>query len=192
MNKVIYFFRILFTILLLFTYIIIFSYSSESGEKSSTKSKGIMYSIICILNGKESATDEEVKAFEPLLRKLAHFGIYTMSGIWSMSLMNTFFRKNKKDERSGENYIDKEDAELNKNVNEANKSKIFNNSEKKRVCICLVMGFLYACSDEIHQLFSQGRSGKAVDVFIDTMGVLNGILLVMLICKIYETMRKKG
>ena len=30
--------------------------------------------------------------------------------------------------------------------------------------------FLYACSDEIHQLFSDGRTAKFLDVLIDTSG----------------------
>lgn len=36
--------------------------------------------------------------------------------------------------------------------------------------------FFYACSDEIHQLFIMGRSGKFVDVLIDSSGSLCGIL----------------
>ncbi len=34
--------------------------------------------------------------------------------------------------------------------------------------ICL----LYAISDEIHQLFVIGRSGKTIDVFIDSLGII--------------------
>lgn len=36
--------------------------------------------------------------------------------------------------------------------------------------------FLYACSDEIHQLFVVGREGKFFDVIIDTLGGVAGIL----------------
>jgi len=35
--------------------------------------------------------------------------------------------------------------------------------------------FLYACSDEIHQLFSDGRTAKFLDVFIDTSGSILSI-----------------
>ena len=34
--------------------------------------------------------------------------------------------------------------------------------------------FLYACSDEVHQLFVNDRSGRVLDVFIDTCGVCLG------------------
>ena len=43
--------------------------------------------------------------------------------------------------------------------------------------ICLVICALYATSDEFHQVFILGRSGQAVDVCIDTLGALTGIIL---------------
>ena len=33
-----------------------------------------------------------------------------------------------------------------------------------------ILCFIYACSDEIHQLFISGRSGEILDVLIDTCG----------------------
>lgn len=41
--------------------------------------------------------------------------------------------------------------------------------------IPLLIGFLYAVSDEIHQHFVPGRAMQARDVLIDTAGVLLGI-----------------
>lgn len=38
----------------------------------------------------------------------------------------------------------------------------------------LLLGFLYACSDEWHQTFVAGRSGRFSDVCIDFFGVLLG------------------
>jgi VanZ family protein len=35
-----------------------------------------------------------------------------------------------------------------------------------------ILSFLYAVSDEIHQLFVPGRSGNPVDVVIDTLGII--------------------
>ena len=40
---------------------------------------------------------------------------------------------------------------------------------------------LYAISDEIHQYFVPGRSCRLIDIGIDTLGTLTGILLVLLI-----------
>lgn len=33
----------------------------------------------------------------------------------------------------------------------------------------VLMVFLYACSDEVHQVFVAGRSGSLVDIFLDTL-----------------------
>ena len=43
---------------------------------------------------------------------------------------------------------------------------------KYAILLCL----LYACSDEIHQLFINGRSGCIIDVAIDMMGSLTAII----------------
>ena len=37
--------------------------------------------------------------------------------------------------------------------------------------------FLYACTDELHQLFIAGRSAEIKDVLIDSFGSLTSILL---------------
>ena len=44
-------------------------------------------------------------------------------------------------------------------------------------------GFLYAVSDEMHQLFISGRSGQIRDVCIDTAGVILGVIIVSFIAK---------
>ena len=49
----------------------------------------------------------------------------------------------------------------------------------KRFFISLIFGIIYATTDEIHQLFIQGRSGNFIDVLIDTSGVLFGIILIL-------------
>lgn len=46
-----------------------------------------------------------------------------------------------------------------------------------RPWISLTLAFLFACSDEFHQLFVPGRCGAFTDVLIDTAGVLIAIIL---------------
>ena len=41
----------------------------------------------------------------------------------------------------------------------------------------LALGILYAASDELHQHFVRGRHGSPVDVAIDTMGLLAGLIV---------------
>ena len=48
---------------------------------------------------------------------------------------------------------------------------------KKSILTVIFLVFLYACSDEIHQLFIPGRSGEILDVLIDTLGGITSIVL---------------
>jgi VanZ family protein len=45
------------------------------------------------------------------------------------------------------------------------------------VVCSLLLCFLYACSDEVHQLFVMGRSCEFLDVLIDTTGSFIGIMI---------------
>ena len=47
--------------------------------------------------------------------------------------------------------------------------------DTKAILIAFTIAALYACSDEIHQLFVPGRSGEILDVIIDSIGSLIGI-----------------
>ena len=49
--------------------------------------------------------------------------------------------------------------------------------------LSLLVTFLYACSDEFHQLFIVGRSGQLADVMIDTTGGIIAIILFYFIKK---------
>ena len=48
---------------------------------------------------------------------------------------------------------------------------------KKLIIYSLLICFLYACSDEFHQLFIIGRSARVLDVMIDTFGSLCSIYI---------------
>lgn len=56
----------------------------------------------------------------------------------------------------------------------------YNLRQKNRFLISIGIGFLYACSDELHQLFVPGRSAQFTDVLIDTSGVFMGCIIVFL------------
>jgi VanZ family protein len=58
--------------------------------------------------------------------------------------------------------------------------------------IPLLIGFLYAVSDEIHQYFVPGRAMQARDVLIDTSGVLLGIWIARGIMRIRYGERRKS
>ena len=51
----------------------------------------------------------------------------------------------------------------------------------KYILITIFICFLYACSDEIHQLFILGRSAQVLDVVLDTIGSTFGCLVYRLL-----------
>lgn len=62
----------------------------------------------------------------------------------------------------------------------------------KAYLMALVFVFLYACTDEFHQLFVEGRAGRFVDVLIDTAGgtFAMGITYVLTSLKKGQRLRK--
>lgn len=48
---------------------------------------------------------------------------------------------------------------------------------KKMIFISIAIAMLYACTDEVHQVFVSGRSGEVRDVLIDTAGAAVGVVV---------------
>ena len=46
---------------------------------------------------------------------------------------------------------------------------------RKMIFISVAIAMLYACTDEVHQVFVSGRSGEVRDVLIDTAGAAVGV-----------------
>lgn len=114
--------RIISILLLIFTFITIFGFSAQDGAKSGNLSNKV--TTIFVNNFPYTkdlnveAKQELIEYAEPIVRKLAHFSIYTLVGIGMMSLMCTFQLKT-----------------------------------RTRIETSLLVGVIYAISDEIHQSF---------------------------------------
>lgn len=154
--------RVIFIILILAHCLLIFVYSSQNAVESTEVSNGVVSRILYFILGRKEASYEQIKMYDPLIRKLAHFCIYMSMGISCGCLLCTFF-------------------------SEENDSK----KDRKRIVLAILIGFLYSCSDEIHQMFSDGRAGRIIDVIIDTIGVANGVLIVILFLKIVKRLKTK-
>lgn len=48
-----------------------------------------------------------------------------------------------------------------------------------------IIGTIYAVSDEVHQMFSDGRAPRLFDVCVDSVGTASGILVFFLVCHIW-------
>lgn len=145
-------------LLLLTTFATIFKFSSQIAEESDDISNGVIRKIIDVFPyTKELSEEIKIKMVEhgnPIIRKLAHFSIYALVGVWIMAFMSTF------------------DIRL-----------------YKKWIISMLVGVLYAASDEFHQSFVPGRGPSIVDVGIDSLGVLTGILAVLIIISIYRALK---
>lgn len=62
---------------------------------------------------------------------------------------------------------------------------------KYKFLISLLVGQIYAITDEIHQSFIPGRTASARDVCIDTCGVFLGIIIVLIIISVYKALTEK-
>ena len=60
----------------------------------------------------------------------------------------------------------------------------YNICGKRNLLFSLLICFLYACSDEIHQIFVPGRSGEIRDVIIDSCGAITGYIFLKLLSKL--------
>ncbi len=54
-----------------------------------------------------------------------------------------------------------------------------------------LFSFLYACSDEFHQLFVPGRAGRFMDVIIDSIGLSCAVVLMFIVFYIYSCIKKR-
>lgn len=52
----------------------------------------------------------------------------------------------------------------------------FSINKKYIIIFSIVLGVVYACTDELHQLFIDGRSAQMMDVFIDSCGVVLAVV----------------
>ena len=135
--------------------IIIFSFSAVPATASTKQSKGLTYNVIKLLNGNKLTEKELVKLTKrvnPVIRKIAHFSIYMILAIFTYMFIE----------------------ELNI------KSKSEKERLRKNIIYTCIFCIIYAIFDEIHQIYVPGRTGKVIDVIIDTLGACTGITIILI------------
>ena len=63
---------------------------------------------------------------------------------------------------------------------------------KHPLAMSILFSFLYACTDELHQIFVPGRSAQFRDVLIDTLGASFGIAITYLTIKFFEKIKTRS
>ena len=65
-------------------------------------------------------------------------------------------------------------------------------STSMNILLSLIFSFLYACTDELHQIFVPGRSAQFRDVLIDTLGASFGTLITYLTTKLFTKIKARA
>ena len=145
-------FRAVTAVVLILHMTFIFSLSSQVAEDSQKLSGGFTQKVFSVFYpGFSEMTEEQqqqiIEGITFPIRKLAHFSIYFLLGVFSFLAVISY---------------DKIAFWL-------------------RCVISFLICFVYAASDEIHQLYVPGRSGEFRDVLIDSSGALLAVSAMALI-----------
>ncbi len=148
-------------ILLVFCMIAIFVFSSQNSDKSGNVSEGVTYNIARIF----------INGFENMTEyeqtktvENMHFYVRKLAHFSIYALLGFL-------------------AFIN--------ASFYFVKKKNSILISLLFCFFYATTDEIHQLFSDGRCGSPVDVAIDFSGSLTGVLFVLIVITIFSKVKVK-
>ena len=146
--------RTIFFVLTIIIFITIFIFSNENGEKSTATSKGFTEKVVNMI---PIVKKMEKSKKEQLIGNL-QFGIRKTAHftIYAMAGINIM------------GFLCTYE-QINK---------------KEKVKITGIVGMLYAISDEIHQMYSAGRSASIIDVGIDTLGILFGAIIMLKLIKV--------
>ena len=142
--------RTILLILIILTCLIIFEFSGQNANDSKKVSGKITEKIVSIFYNVKL----DKNRVESIVRKIAHYFIYTLLGFEIMLFISTFKIK-----------------------------------EFDRISFSLIGGMIYAMLDEIHQAFIPGRGALITDVMLDSLGVMTGIFICLLIIKLYKSLK---
>lgn len=82
--------KVITIILIIIWMCIVFKFSSQPSTESSQLSGGITKAILSFFNVLEGKTIEQQSQIETIVRKLAHYSIYTIGGILILSHVNLY------------------------------------------------------------------------------------------------------
>ena len=153
--------RIIFFILVIINCITIFYYSNQVADTSSGSSGRVVNFLdekFHITKGMDKNEAETFKSevLQPIVRKTAHFTLYTLLGLFIMNFVLTY-----------------------------------NGTTYQKGLLSFILGVIYAISDEIHQIFIEGRSCEFRDVCIDSLGILTGILLTVFVMLLIRKIKRQ-
>ena len=113
-----------------------------------------------------------------LVRKTAHFTEYAiLGGLFFLNLRNWL--------KSNATLVKISKPQTTKPL----AKKVSLDPLKHPLAMSILLSLLYACTDEIHQIFVPGRSAQFRDVLIDTLGASFGVIITYLIIKLFTKIK---
>lgn len=134
----------------------IFTFSSQNGTRSSSLSYSIAWALAQVISALQGASStisvsDLADALEFPIRKLAHVTEYAiLAGLVSACTLNLQEVKQKRN--------------------------IWNYPTYTSIAIAICV--IYAATDELHQTIIPGRCGQAIDVVVDSIGIIIGAVIV--------------
>lgn len=145
---------------------LIFWFSSQPADESTVQSHSVD-TVICRIVIKDfktftlAAREYYIGHVDKFVRKFAHFSEYALLGIFTWLALNLSFIP----------FISKRRPQFAKTTKLAVTLRF--------LAIPVLWCCLYSITDEIHQLFADGRYASPTDVLIDTSGALFGVLILL-------------
>ncbi len=116
-----------------------------------------------------------------LVRKTAHFTEYAiLGGLFFLNLRSWL--------KSNTTLVKISKPQTTKTVTKKTLTGLIN----RPFVMSILLSFLYACTDEIHQIFVPGRSAQFRDVLIDTLGASFGATITYLIIKLFTKIKTRS
>lgn len=83
--------NLIYILLIIIWMITVFMFSAQDGEKSSKTSKTVSEIIVQSTNMSKNKKqkDELIKSIDPYIRKIAHFTLYAIGGIFTINYLRT-------------------------------------------------------------------------------------------------------
>lgn len=158
------------TLAVIFSIVVtVFVLSSQPATESLEVSDGLLVSLFRVfIKNYDSLSAAEREAirhtYSNLIRKTAHFCEYAALGCFVLLHLN-FAR-----------LLGQDDGPLSRLCGPAARTKPW-----LLVLFAWLAAVLYACTDEFHQLFVDGRGGTLPDILLDSFGAAAGVMFAVLI-----------
>ena len=178
--------------------VFIFAMSHKPADDSTEISMGFVWQLIHLfVPGYDQMTAADQlfwrEALDHGVRKTAHFLEYMVLGILALNMLHQWFRARKGGANAGAD-VGAGAGGISTGSASADAASIVRHpmsSPRLVAASAWAIATLYAATDELHQIFVPGRTGKVTDILLDSAGALLGVLLLTLVLRAIDKRRAR-